>query len=256
MTEQEAIVRASGDGIVVQTESGVEALRCTGLPETLLAPNVPADLSAKPTLSVRARAMQPVEAMVTLTYLTSNFDWRAHYVATLAPDGKTMSLFAWLTLANGDETGLRRRRHDGGRGASSTANMSSACGPRPDRIQLNCWPNQRTHQIPQRLSRATDRSDIGPPPPPPPPPRPPSARTSDNIVVTGRRIMAQREDLGDLKLYRIPIAGQRGVEIAEAGRDDRATAGEVGAIIGLEPVVPSECGGSVAGTANARPGKS
>src|SRR5690349_5256438 len=47
VTEQDAIVRANGDGVVIQTESGVEALRCTGLPETLLARQVPVGLSAR-----------------------------------------------------------------------------------------------------------------------------------------------------------------------------------------------------------------
>ena len=56
--EQEAIVRATGDGVVLQTAEGFEALRCTGLPETLIAPEVPAGLSAKPTLSVRVRSPQ------------------------------------------------------------------------------------------------------------------------------------------------------------------------------------------------------
>lgn len=203
VTEQEAIVRASGNGIVVQTETGVEALRCTGLPETLLAPNVPADLSAKPTLSVRARSSQPVEAEVTLTYLTSNFDWRAHYVATLAPDGKTLSLFAWLTLANGDETGFvsadtmavagRLNREDGDRLEPETRSIS-----------LNCWPSQRTHQTSSGYGLVYEPERGG--------------DNDDAIVVTGSRmarpdleaaspvtlVKAEQENLGDLKLYRIP----------------------------------------------------
>ena len=202
VVEQEAIVRASGNGIVVQTESGIEALRCTGLNETLLAPRVPADLSAKPTLSVRARSERPVEAEVTLTYLTSNFDWRAHYVATLAPDGKTLSLFAWLTLANGDETGFV---NSDTMAVAGRLNREYVARMRPETrpIALNCWPSQRTHEIEATVD--SDRFDLdgtvtvetllAPPPPPAP----------ESIVVTGSRIMAQREDLGDLKLYRIPI---------------------------------------------------
>ncbi len=200
VTEQEAIVRASGNGIVVQTESGMEALRCTGLNETLLAPNVPADLSAKPTLSVRARAMQPVEATVTLTYLTSNFDWRAHYVATLAPDGKTMALFAWLTLANGDETGFADADTMAVAGRLNREDVERV-RPESYRIQLSCWPDQRTHQIPQDYAE----QGVGYGPPPPAPPPAPQRSDEDDIVVTGSRIMAQREDLGDLKLYRIPM---------------------------------------------------
>ena len=157
VTEQEAIVRASGDGIVVQTKSGVEALRCTGLNETLLAPNVPADLSAKPTLSVRARSAQAVETTVTLTYLTSNFDWRAHYVATLAPDGKSMSLFAWLTLANGDETGFADADTMAVAGRLNREYVARL-EPETKGIELNCWPSQRTHETPITID--SDQFDL------------------------------------------------------------------------------------------------
>ncbi|MEO5577572.1 MAG: hypothetical protein ABIR25_00790 [Sphingomicrobium sp.] len=200
VTEQNAIVRASGDGIVVQTETGIEALRCTGQSETLLAPGVPAELSAKPTLSVRARSDRPVEADVTLTYLTSNFDWRAHYVATLAPDGKTLSLFAWLTLANGDDTGFANADT---MAVAGRLNREYAARLQPETrpIALNCWPSGTTSDSDD------DEANDSPYPPPLPPPPPPAATAErgESIVVTGSRIMAQREDLGDLKLYRIPI---------------------------------------------------
>ena len=200
VTEQEAIVRASGDGIVVQTESGVEALRCTGLPETLLAPGVPADLSAKPTLSVRARAMQPVEATVTLTYLTSNFDWRAHYVATLAPDGKTMSLFAWLTLANGDETGFADADTMAVAGRLNRED-EERLEPETRSISLNCWPSQRTHETAGDEIVVTGRRIALP--------SPVTTVSAEQFDLTGtvtvETLLARREDLGDLKLYRIPI---------------------------------------------------
>jgi hypothetical protein len=197
--EQEAVVRASGDGVVVETDQGIEALRCTGLAETLLAPEVPPRLSAKPTLSVKVGADRPIEADVKLTYLTSGFDWRAHYVATLSPDERTLSLFAWLTLANGDETGFR------------DANTMAVAGrlnreaverlqPEARPIQITCWPSQRTDDVP-----LNELPVYAPPPPAPPPPPPMPERGGESIVVTGSRVMAEREALGDLKLYRIPI---------------------------------------------------
>ena len=200
VTEQEAIVRASGDGIVVQTETGVEALRCTGLPETLLAPNVPADLSAKPTLSVRARSLQPVEAKVTLTYLTSNFDWRAHYVATLAPDGKTMALFAWLTLANGDETGFVNADTMAVAGRLNRED-EERLEPEARSISLNCWPSQRTHEMTgdeivvtgSRITRPSPVTTVD------------SEQFDLTGTVTVETLLARRENLGDLKIYRIPI---------------------------------------------------
>jgi hypothetical protein len=196
--EQDAIVRASGDGVVIETDQGIEALRCTGLAETLLTPDVPATLAAKPTLSVKVGAERPVEADVTLTYLTSGFDWRANYVATLAPDGKTLSLFAWLTLANGDETGFRNAQAMAVAGRLNREDVERLQSEeRP--IRITCWPSQRTDDIP------LDEIPAFAPPPPPPPPAPMLERGGEDIVVTGSRIMAEREALGDLKLYRIPI---------------------------------------------------
>ncbi|HEX8535380.1 MAG TPA: hypothetical protein VF662_14540, partial [Allosphingosinicella sp.] len=79
-------------------------------------------------------------------------------------------------------------------------------GPRPsgDEVRLRCWPSATTSDIEQRESWAG-----GPPPPPPPPPPamvPMAISDSSEIVVTGSRVSrkAVQEELGDLKLYRIP----------------------------------------------------
>lgn len=204
--EQQAIVRAATNGVVIETEQGIETLRCDGETETLLARQLPADLSAKPTLSTRIVAALPYRGPVTLTYLSSNFDWRAHYVATLAEDGKTLSLFAWLTLANGDETGFADADTMAVAGRLNREEVERL-QPETRSIELNCWPEQRTHETGGlTVDSETFNRDgtvsvdglLGPPPPPPP--------AAEAIVVTGSRIMkAEREDLGDLKLYRIPI---------------------------------------------------
>jgi hypothetical protein len=196
--EQEAVVRASGDGVVIETEGGIEALRCTGLAETLLAPEVLATLSPKPTLSVKVGADRPIEADVKLTYLTSGFDWRAHYVATLAPDERTLSLFAWLTLANGDETGFRDAQAMAVAGRLNREDVERL-QPEARPIQITCWPSQRTDDV------LNDLPGYAPPPPPPPPAPMAERGGGEEIMVTGSRIMAEREALGDLKLYRIPI---------------------------------------------------
>jgi hypothetical protein len=198
--EQEAVVRASGDGVVLQTPDGFEALRCTGLNETPIADDVPATLSATPTLSVRVRAAHAIQGTVTLTYLSSGFDWRAHYVATVAPSGDRMSLFAWLTLANGDETGFTNAD---AMAVAGRLNREEVEQIRPEArpINLTCWPSQRTDDIPVEVIPPV----AAPPPPPPPPPAAMAERGGEDIVLTGSRIMAQREALGDLKLYRIPI---------------------------------------------------
>ena len=198
----DAIVRATADGIVLQTEAGFEALRCTGLNETLVAPAVPPGLSAKPTLSVRVRSPKAVERDVTLSYITNNFDWQADYVGDLSPDGRTLSLFAWLTLANGDDTGLANADTNAVAGKLNRERIWVERGEaRP--IHLNCWPAGTTSDIPMEAMAVSQMSEaitvtgsrIPPPAPPPPPPSP----------ERGGDVMAQEERLGDVRLYRVPI---------------------------------------------------
>ena len=200
---QDAIVRATADGIVLQTADGIEALRCTGLAETVIAPAVPAGLSAKPTLSVRVRSPQAIERDVTLSYITNNFDWQADYVADLAPDGRTLKLFAWLTLANGDDTGLANADTNAVAGKLNRERVWVSPGEAKP-IRLNCWPSGTTSDIPLTAMAASKseqivvtarrmESGMAPPPPPPSPER-------------GGDIIAQEERLGDVRLYRIPIS--------------------------------------------------
>ena len=147
------------------------------------------------------QSAQAYRGTVTLTYLSSDFDWRAHYVATLGRDGKTLSLFAWLTLANGDETSFADADT---MAVAGRLNREYAERLRPETrsISLNCWPDQRTHETPDSDAGFYDDGSIPPPPPPPAP-----AAVAESIVVTGSRMLkAVREDLGDLKLYRIPMA--------------------------------------------------
>ncbi|GAA4030601.1 DUF4139 domain-containing protein [Sphingomonas rosea] len=199
---QDAVVRTgSNGGVVVQTPAGFEALRCTGLAETLTFPNVPAGLSARPTLSVRVRARQALTATVTLSYLASGFDWQADYIATLSADDRTLDLQAWLTLASTDETTFANATTQAvaGRVNREDAEVPEVEAPA---LRLKCWPQGTTSDVPEIAPPAA-------PPPPPPPPAPMMAapmaeRDSQEIVVTGSKMMSQREQLGDLQLYRIP----------------------------------------------------
>jgi hypothetical protein len=139
---------------------------------------------------------------VTLSYLATGFDWRAKYVAKLAPDGERLELRAWLTLASGDETSFPDARTQA---VAGRLNWSGERAPpvvsRP--LTLDCWPQSTTSDIPEIeeqivVTGSRIRSDgfnlaaaAPPPPPPPPPPAPPA-------------MMAEQESLGALKLYRIP----------------------------------------------------
>lgn len=203
-TEAEAVIRSGADGaVVLQTREGAEALRCTGLSETLVYPSLPPGLSARPTLSVRARSARPVTATVTLAYLASGFDWRANYVAQLSPDGSSVELLAWLTLASEDETSFPAADVQAVAGNLNREEVEEQ--PREGgSLRLQCWPAGTTSDIPlERLQRMGMGRGAG-------------FDEGQEVVVTGSRIpgrgmlspvaavMATQENLGDLKLYRIP----------------------------------------------------
>lgn len=204
VTEEEAIIRSGPAGaVVLQTAAGYESLRCTGIPETIVYDGVPPGLTAKPTLSVTTRGPAAARATVTLTYLSTGFDWASNYVARVREGGQTLDLFAWLTVANSNSESFA----DAGLAAiAGTLNQASdfeelADRPQTPPLRLRCFP--------------TGSGRYGTPPPPPPPP-PPAMEAGMDIVVTAQRkssaammspvaIVASQEDLGDLKLYRVPI---------------------------------------------------
>lgn len=201
--EQEAIVRATDEGVVLETENGIEALRCSGIAETLTAARVPEGLSAKPTLSIRVRSPRAVEQDVTLSYITNNFDWQADYIADLSDDGRTLRLFGWLTLANGDDTGLQAAATQAVAGTVNRDRVWVDRGSAPA-INLSCWPQGTTSDIPLQAVSGEEivvtgsrvHAPVAPPPPPPPPP----------AAMAEADVMAQQERLGDVQLYRIPIS--------------------------------------------------
>jgi hypothetical protein len=203
--EQDAIVRATADGVVLQTEDGIEALRCTGLSETPLAREVPQDLSAKPTLSVRVQSPEPIERTVTLSYISNNFDWQADYIAELSDSGDRISLFGWLTMANGDETSLADAQ---AQAVAGKLNRERVWVPQGEAkpIAITCWPQGTTSDIPWENSLppvsaqdivVTGRRLEAPPPAPPPPPAAKAERGGYD---------AEEERLGEVRLYRIPVA--------------------------------------------------
>ncbi|HEX8365634.1 MAG TPA: hypothetical protein VF603_10170 [Allosphingosinicella sp.] len=204
VTEEEAVIRSgSGGAVVLQTRAGIEALRCSGGAEALVYPGVPEGLPARPTLSVRTRSTRPVTATVTLSYLAGGFDWRANYVMTLSPEGDTAQVSAWMTLASMDETSFVDAETMAVAGEINREDEDETLEPPQPRLNLRCWPAGRTHEVPS----------IAPPPPPSAPVNTVSESVQrissnnesedDTITVTGT-LFAQQEELGDVKLYRLP----------------------------------------------------
>jgi hypothetical protein len=196
-------LRADNDGVVFESAEGIEALRCSGLPETFAFSGV-SDLTPTPTLSVAVHSEQAITAQVTLSYLAHGFDWTASYTAKLSPDARTMDLGAWVTLANSNGVTFPSAHAQivAGRLNRETGTVEPV--DEGGGILANCWPTGSTSDIPPQ-EEALAAEDVGAfelsygkagprglPPPPPPAPK------SD----TGRPV--EQEQLGDLKLYRVP----------------------------------------------------
>jgi hypothetical protein len=262
VTDQDAIIQAGPyGGVVLQTAQGVEALRCSGLPERMIFNGLPETLTARPTLSVLTRNDRPVTAKVQLTYMAQGFDWSANYVANMAADGSKLGLFAWLTVANGGAQSFRNARLQVVGGKPEKKRNSPPPPPPSSWLNLQCWPMDTTsthparpwYQMPlpplndlsrfnqigtnppgtyqtrrkkvrkgrngreivvtgkRRMERLQEApiaisamsSDAIAPAPPPPPPAPMMEPPPPVTVAAGA--MAEQEELGDLKLYRVPM---------------------------------------------------
>jgi hypothetical protein len=201
-TEEPATIRSGTAGVVVQTARGFEPVYCNGLENDLIFPGVPAGLSAKPTLSMTTTDQPGGKRTITLIYLSQRFDWQANYVGAFSADAKELNLFAWLTMASSDDTSFVDAQAAAIAGKVNRTGVDddepSIMEPSFDR-SYNCWPLRESVEA------------FAPPPPPAPAPMTMRMKAMDlmeadvsSIVVTGARI-AQREDLGDLKLYRIPM---------------------------------------------------
>ncbi len=195
--EEAVLVSGTAGGVVMRTAEGIETLGCSGLGEGVRYPRVPNGLSAKPVLSVETVSRAPVTARVTLSYLASEFDWSASYVATVAADGRTLDLLAWMTLANGNAQGFTAALVQAVAGRLNHAGGGSGRRYVPP-LRLNCYPLGTTtdglRQLKaedvvvtafRRMAPMAMLAVPAPPAPPAPPPPPP-------------------ENLGDLKLYRVP----------------------------------------------------
>ena len=213
---ESAVVRTRADGgLVLQTSEGFEPVRCSGLPESLAFDRVPEGLTSEPVFSLDTRDARGGTYTVTLSYLSWGFDWEANYVATLAEAGTRedarLRLVSWLTVLNDNSQSFESADL---MAVAGTINVESdfenlAEPPRARPLRLTCYPIGSTAAGSPYVTAIARRSNGIPPPPAPPAMMAPMAMRSEaledqEIIVTGSMRMATEEDLGDLKLYRVP----------------------------------------------------
>ena len=179
--------RRRANGVVIQTADGIEALRCTGLDETpLFASSCRPACPRKPTLSVRVRAARRRRRDRHPDLSQHRLRLAGQLCRDLARPGSACRLFAWLTLANGDETGFVNADTHGGRRPAQ---------PRGRRARSNLRRGQSISPAGRRSAPTKSPRKFHRPwwcRPPPPPPAPMAERDSLQLIsVTGSRIMAQ-----------------------------------------------------------------
>jgi hypothetical protein len=213
VTRTAATILSVGRGVVLQTVDGSEALYCSGLPERLELERVPDELLAKPRLSVALAAGEAGPRTVKVSYLAHGFAWSSDYVAHLSERSDAMSLAGWAALTNSTGTVFEQAEVqlvagnlnvlDAAEGGSRAEPVYAAEGEsdvearwrivneqaaRDVALLRECFPTQLPRVEPRSTSMPTLMFD--------------RAVALEEITLTASR--AEREELGDYQLYRLP----------------------------------------------------
>ena len=202
-TSRTAILRSGPNGVVLEVDGGIEALGCSGGPERIVFSKIPDSLASEPTLSMTVRARAAGTYKVRLTYLAVGLNWKANYVATVRPDGKTLDLTGWITLSNSSATTFTDAPTQVVAGDVARSWRTRATVVYGKRKDSACWPSGLNFEYADeygdvvvtgsRMARPVMAMAPPPPPPPPAPPPPPPPQ-------------AEQSELGDYKLYTLPFS--------------------------------------------------
>ena len=189
---ERAKIVSGGSGVVFQIGDKFETFQCSNLSERVQFDDRPPQLQNEPTLSLNVNAEKSGPQRLEFRYLASGFQWKADYI--LSPkDKSTASMSGWLTVTNGTNIGVKNAELAVVGGTLSRLEKTKAPHKPVDRFAAHCQPKNRNLQYYRPANFAED----------------------DTIIVTGSRFMqgysssspiADREDLGDYKLYTMPFS--------------------------------------------------
>lgn len=220
VTRTPATLLAAGEGVVLATPDGHEALYCSGLPERLELEALPGGLVAQPQLSVRLAAGVAGPRTIEISYLAHGFSWSSDYVARLSERSDRLHLTGWATLVNStgrafDDAEVQLvagvlnvlPAEDGGSALEPSFDGSGAeaVDARAERIDREamaraaslreCFATELPEGALEKGEQFFDLDAV----------RPAMMRSvaAQEIVVTAAA-RAEREELGDYQLYRLP----------------------------------------------------
>lgn len=90
---------SGADDVILSTPEGIKIVKLAQVQEFAF-PELPEGLITKPSLMWVLDSEAGGEQHVRVTYLTNGINWRADYIAMLAPDDRSLSLAGWVTLDN------------------------------------------------------------------------------------------------------------------------------------------------------------
>lgn len=195
-----AIVRAAPQGVVLEIDGRLEALDCSGLTERVIFDRVPEGLGDQPVLSVRTTVPTAGRYTVVLAYLATGLQWSADYVATVNPNGRSLSLTGWITLANFGGTAFADAPVQVVAGRLNRSDDTVPVDPAILETAPSCWPQDTTTGGAPGMTAVVDYLAAAPAM---------SDTLIGEVVVTGSRIrredlLATQGDLGDYKIYTLP----------------------------------------------------
>lgn len=193
---EQAVIVSSSNGVVLRVGDRLESFQCSGLAERVEYNDLPETLTSNPTLSLTIEAPKAGPQTVEFRYLATGFSWRADYIMSLQKR-TSAQLDAWLTISNLSRIDVTDADISVVGGTLSRLDETSAPQIRPSRFFANCQPRTR-----QFLDSVTNKAGN-------------ESLRMERVVVTASRLVsesddfararAQREDLGDYKLYRAPF---------------------------------------------------
>lgn len=192
-TEEDAVVMSGPMGTVLKVGNRYEAFHCGDLWEKLVFDHVPDGLIDRPTLTVKVQVKRAGRYQLKLRYIATGLNWSADYVARVQPDGKTLALSGWLTLANFSESGFPAAQVDVIAGHVQTTGDDEA--PKVETVPFG--PVCGTEiAVPQAMILPEFRAVAAP--------LAMAAPDVEQVAVSGSRIEAR--NLADYKQYPLPEA--------------------------------------------------
>jgi hypothetical protein len=200
VSEQRGTLLAGPQGVLLDIEGRIEALGCSGASERLVFDEVPTSLTAHPTLSATVNVTKAGRHRVRLSYLAIGLDWSADYVARIHADGKKLDLSGWITLANKQRTSFADAQvHVVAGNVSVMRDQTVPQTIEPLFMTSSCWPIGSFVSYPkeQRMYKRSIQEDLQSFVQAPMPMM--SMAKRENYI-------AKQTDLGDYKLYTVPVA--------------------------------------------------